>query len=66
MFTFLSNLVNGFAAFFRFSEKKLDLANAPEMQANARAKLDQAARDAAIKAVAECDLTEIRRQAAEK
>ena len=66
MFTFLSNLVSGFAAFFRFSEKKLDLANAPEMQANARAQQDQASRDAAIKAVAADDLEAIRRQAAEK
>ena len=66
MFAFLSNLVSGFAAFFRFSEKKLDLANTPEMQANARAKLDQALRDAAIQAVADGDLEAIRRQAAEK
>jgi hypothetical protein len=66
MFAFLSSLVSGLAAFFRFSEKKLDLANTPEMQVNARAKQDQASRDAAIEAVATDDLEAIRRQAAEK
>ena len=66
MFAFISSILSGIAAFFRLSEKRSDLANTPEMQANARAKLDQAARDAAIQAVADCDLTEIRRQAAEK
>ena len=66
MFSFLGNLVSGLAAFFRLSEKKLDLTNSPEMQANARAKQDQLTRDAAAKAIADCDLAEIRRQAAEK
>lgn len=66
MLPFLSNLLSGLAAYFRFAEKKQDLTNSPEMQANARAKQDQAARDAAVKAVADCDLDEIRRQAAEK
>jgi hypothetical protein len=66
MFAFLSNLVSGLAAFFRLSEKRSDLANSADMQANARAKLDQASRDAAIKAVATDDLEAIRRQAAEK
>jgi len=66
MFAFLSSLVSGLAAFFRLSEKRSDLANTEAMQANARAKFDQAARDAAIKAVATDDLEAIRRQAAEK
>jgi hypothetical protein len=66
MFAFLSSLVSGIAAFFRLSEKRSDLANSSEMQANARAKLDQAARDAAIKALAADDLDAIRRQAAEE
>lgn len=66
MLAFIGNLLSGLAAYFRFSEKKLDLTNSPEMQANARAKQDQITRDAATKAVADCDLEEIRRQAAEK
>jgi hypothetical protein len=66
MFAFISSILSGIAAFFRLSEKRSDLANTPEMQANVRAKLDQAARDVAIKAVADGDLEAIRRQAAEK
>jgi hypothetical protein len=66
MWQFIKDLVSGTAAFFRFSEKKQDLANTPEMQENARARQDQITRDAAIKALADCDLAEIRRQAAEK
>lgn len=66
MLAFLGNLVSGLAAFFRLAEKRSDLTNSPEMQANARAKPDQITRDAATKAVADCDLAEIRRQAAEK
>ena len=66
MLSFLSNLLSGLAAFFRLSEKKLDLKNTEAMQANARAKQDQITRDAATKAVADCDLAEIRRQAAGK
>ena len=66
MFQLLKDLVSGAAAFFRFSEKKQELANSPEMQNNARARQDEAIREAATKAVADCDLSEIRRQAAEK
>ena len=66
MFQLLKDLVSGAAAFFRLSEKKQELANTPEMQDNARARQDKAVRDAAVKAVADCDLSEIRRQAAEK
>ena len=63
---FITDAVSGLAAYFRFAEKKIDLTNSPEMQANARAKQDQLTRDAAAKAVADCDLEAIRRQAAEK
>lgn len=66
MFSFFGSILSGIAAFFRLSEKRSDLANSSEMQANARAKLDQAARDAAIKALAADDLDAIRRQAAEE
>jgi hypothetical protein len=66
MLAFISSLVSGFASLFRFAEKRSDLANSREMQANARAKQEQITRDAAIKAVADGDLEAIRRQAAEK
>ena len=41
MFQLLKDLVSGAAAFFRFSEKKQELANTPEMQDNARARQDE-------------------------
>ncbi len=66
MWQLIKDVISGAAAFFRFSEKKQDLTNTPAMQANVRARQDQIARDAAVKAVADCDLAEIRRQAAEK
>ena len=66
MWQLIKDLVSGTAAFFRFSEKKQELANSPEMQENARARQDQFTRDAITKAMADCDLAEIRRQAAEK
>lgn len=61
----LADLAAGFAALFRFREKKQELENSPAMQANAAAKRDAATREAATQAVAAADLEEIRRQAAE-
>ena len=66
MWQALKDLISGAAAFFRFSEKKQDLANTPAMQDNERARQDQSIRAAATQAIADCDLAEIRRQAAEK
>lgn len=66
MFAFIKDLVSGVAAFFRFSEKKQDLANSPEMQANARAKTEAEIHEEAVKAVESGDLETLRKLAADK
>lgn len=51
--------------FFGFMRKKQELQNSPEMQANARARTDQAERARITREVAADDLAAIRRDAAE-
>lgn len=65
MWQLVKDLVSGAAALFRFAEKKQDLNNSPEMQANAAARRDATIRDSAAQAVATDNLDEIRRKAAE-
>lgn len=65
MFAFIKDLVSGVAAFFRFSEKKQDLANSPEMQANAKAQQRADVKAEATAAVADNDLEKIRKLAGE-
>jgi hypothetical protein len=65
MFTFIGNLVSGLAAFFRLKEKRLDLDNSPEMQANAKAQQRAEIKEDATKAVASDDLEKIRKLAGE-
>jgi len=50
---------------FGFARKRQELANTPEMQANARAKQDAQTKDAIAKEIADNDLEAIRKRAAE-
>lgn len=65
MWQLIKDFVSGAAAYMRFSEKEQDLKNAPEITANANAARDAKIKDAAVRAVADGDLDEIRRRAAE-
>ena len=65
MWQLLKDLASGAAAFLRFREKRQELTNTPEMQANAKAKTDAEIRNTSTAAVAKNDLDEIRKLAAE-
>jgi len=61
---FFADLASGFAALFRFKEKKQELENSTAMQANAAAQRDAEIRNAATEAVAKDDLEKIRKMGA--
>lgn len=65
MYDIIKNIISGLAAFLRLKERRQELDNTPEMQANERAKTDAKIRDAATDAVKRDNLAEIRRQAGE-
>lgn len=61
----ISNLLGAVMEYFGWARKRQELTNSPEMQAAAQARTDAAVQDKATKAVAEGDLDEIRKGAAE-
>lgn len=61
----IGNGLKAFAAFFGYQQKKLELNNAPAMQARAAGETDQQIKDGAAKAVADGDLDKIRKDLAE-
>jgi hypothetical protein len=65
MWQFIKDLVSGTAAFLRLKEKRQELDNTPEMQANGQARVTADIEADATKAVADGNLDEIRKQAAE-
>lgn len=65
MFQLIKDLVSGFAAMFRFKEKKQELENSPQMQANAQARMREEIRQDTTKAVSEQNDDAIRKGLAE-
>ncbi len=61
----VKNIFAALAAGLGFAQRRQELVNSPEMQANAAAKRDAAVAKAATEAVAKGDLDEIRRMAGE-
>lgn len=60
----VSSILDLLANLFGFARKRQDLANTPEMQANAQAAADQKLKDTAATAIAAQDLAEVRRRLA--
>ncbi len=61
----ITAFLKSLAAALGFLQKRQELNNSPEMQANAVAKTDQTVTETATKAVAANDLEEIRKLSAE-
>lgn len=61
MFQILKDLASGFAALFRFKERKQELENSPAQQANAAARTREQIRADATKAIANRADAEIRK-----
>ena len=65
IFSFIGDAVKGFAAYFGWAQKRQELTNSPEMQANAAAQTEQALKDANAKAIADKDTAAIEKGLAE-
>ena len=61
IFSFISDAVKGFAAYFGWAQKRQELTNSPEMQANAAAKTEQQLKDENAAAIAKQDTDAIQK-----
>ena len=64
-FSFIADAVKGFAAYFGWAQKRQELTNSPEMQANAAAKTEKQLKDENAAAIANKDEDEIKRRLAQ-